>query len=671
MSRTLIALSALAVGTALTAPVTAAQDAPLIERAKLYGNPAKSQARLSPDGKHIAWIAPRDGVMNIWVAPFGNLAAARSITSERTRPIRQYYWAPDSGMILYVQDKGGDENNLLYGVDLATGAERSYTPFQKTRATIVAISPLIMDRILIGLNNRDPRWHDIFSLDLKTGKLTELLKTDGFDRVVVDEALAPRLAIKPNTSGGNDYFRITGGKVEDKPYANAGLADSWSTRPIDFTADGKTLYWLDSRGRDKIALVAEDTTSGVTNVIAHSPKADVQRVLTDPKTGVVQAWGVDYLRNEWTAVDAGVSKDFAFLKTRLEGDIDIGSRTDADDRWIVTASSATAPATVWLFDRKAQALTQLYASRPDLAGAPLVEMHPREIRSRDGLVMISYLSLPPGSDANGDGKPEKPVPLVLLVHGGPYGRDTYGFDAEHQWLANRGYAVLSVNYRGSTGFGKNFVNASNLQWGLKMHDDLIDGVDWAIAQGITTPEKVAIYGGSYGGYATLAGVTFTPTKFACGVEYVGPSNLETLMKTIPPYWVSVYEQFRQRMGDPHTSEGVAILKAASPLWKADKIVRPLLIAQGANDPRVNQAESDQIVSAMRAKNIPVTYMLFPDEGHGFARPVNNIAFKSVAESFLSKCLGGRVEPIGDTVKRSSAKVPYGAEFAPGLSAALQ
>ncbi|MGB8602463.1 MAG: S9 family peptidase, partial [Rhizomicrobium sp.] len=313
----------------------------------------------------------------------------------------------------------------------------------------------------------------------------------------------------------------------------------------------------------------------------------------------------------------------------------------------------------------------LYTSRPELVGAPLVAMHPVEIKTRDGLTAVSYLSLPPGSDKNGDGIPDKALPMVLFVHGGPWGRDDYGYHPYHQWLANRGYAVLSVNYRGSTGFGKNYINAGNLEWAGKMHDDLIDAVNWSVSKGIAQKDKIAIMGGSYGGYATLVGVTFTPDVFACGVDIVGPSNLATLLKTIPPYWEAGKVQFYKRMGDPTTEDGQKLLHDRSPLFKADQITKPLLIGQGANDPRVNRAESDQIVAAMKARNIPVTYVLFPDEGHGFARPENNMAFNAVAEAFLATHLGGRAEPIKDDVKASSGQVREGAAFVPGLEAAIQ
>jgi dipeptidyl aminopeptidase/acylaminoacyl peptidase len=312
----------------------------------------------------------------------------------------------------------------------------------------------------------------------------------------------------------------------------------------------------------------------------------------------------------------------------------------------------------------------LFTDRQALEGQPLVNMHSAVIRSRDGLEMVSYYSLPPGSDSDGDGRPDEPLPAVLFVHGGPWARDMWGYHPYHQWLANRGYAVLSVNFRGSTGFGKAFVNAGDLEWGAAMHDDLLDGVAWAVEEGIADPGRVAISGGSYGGYATLVGLTFSPETFACGVDIVGPSNLITLVESIPPYWQPMIELFTNRMGDHRTDEGRALLQERSPLTYVDRIRRPLLIGQGANDPRVKQAESDQIVQAMQEKVIPVTYVLYPDEGHGFARPENNMSFSAVAEAFLAPILGGRSEPIGNDFEGSSITVPVGVEEVPGLDEAL-
>nr|WP_061927877.1 S9 family peptidase [Altererythrobacter epoxidivorans] len=649
---------------------TVPAEAELISRDALFGNPTRSAGRLSPDGKWLSWLAPKDDVLNVWMAPADNPDAARAMTSSTDRPIRQYFWAPDSQSLLYVQDKGGDENFLLYGIDLETGKETTLTPFEKTRVQVMGTSETIRDKILVGLNNRDARFHDAYLLDLNTGELELVMENNAYAGFLADDNLTLRMAIRPNAAGGMDFFPITDGEIAETPSDTTTLEDSLTTQPAGFTTDGKTMYWIDSRGRNTAALIAQDVATGEKRIIAQNDKADIGGAMSDPKTGEIEAYSFTYLTTEWTAIDPEIGKALAFLDSKLDGDFGVQSRTDDDSKWIVWNDPLTAPTRTYIYDRKAGTLDEFYTTRPELEGAPLQPMHPLEIKSRDGLTLPSYLTLPPGSDSNGDGVPDKAVPMVLMVHGGPWARDGYGYNSYHQWLANRGYAVMSVNFRGSTGFGKDFINAGNMQWGLAMHDDLIDAVDYAIAKGITSSDKVAIMGGSYGGYATLAGLTFTPDKFACGVDIVGPSNLETLLSSIPPYWEPMIAQFHERMGNPATEEGLAKLKAASPLYKADKIVKPLLIGQGANDPRVNQAESDQIVEAMKAKGIPVTYVLYPDEGHGFAKPANNIAFNAITENFLATCLGGRAEPLGGTVGNSTAQIVEGANYVQGLSGAI-
>ena len=644
--------------------------APLIPRAALFGNPTRAQGMISPDGQWLSWIAPRDGVLNIWIAPAADPEAARPVTGSTERPIRQHFWAPDSSAVMYIQDKGGDENYLLYRVDVATGAETTLTPFEDTRVQLVGASTTMKDKLLLGLNNRDPQWHDVHLLDLSTGALTLVLENNAFAGFMADDNLVLRMAMRQNAAGGTDYFRITDNVVEETPFETTAMEDALTTTPAGYTSDGATLYWVDSRGRNTAALFAQDTASGETRRIAEDDKADIGSTLRHPVTGVIEAYAVNYLTTRWHATDPGIAAALQWLGERLEGDFGINSRTDDDSVWIVWNDPLTRPIRTFIYDRTAQTLTPFYTTRPELEGAPLQPMHPVEIASRDRLTLPSYLTLPPGSDADGDGIPDAPVPMVLLVHGGPWARDGYGFNAAHQLLANRGYAVLSVNFRGSTGFGKAFLNAANKQWGLKMHDDLIDAVQWAIDQGIAVADRIAIMGGSYGGYATLAGLTFTPEVFACGVDIVGPSNLETLLETIPPYWAPLVKTFHERMGDPSTEEGRELLRAASPLYKADRIVRPLLIAQGANDPRVKQSESDQIVGAMKAAGIPVTYVLYPDEGHGFARPENSIAFYAIAENFLAECIGGRAEPLGDALKPSSTEIIEGAAHVKGLETAL-
>ncbi|MGY6635567.1 MAG: S9 family peptidase [Erythrobacter sp.] len=660
------ATSAALQGTPMTTPATAA---PLIPRDALFGNPTRAQGQISPDGKWLSWTAPHEGVMNVWVAPVSDPAAAKRMTSATDRPIPQYFWSPDSRSILYIQDKGGDENFLLYQVDIASGKEVTLTPFENTRVEVIGASHAIKDKLLVGLNNRDPQFHDVHLLNLATGTLTLVLENNAYAGFMADDTLTIRMAMAQNEAGGTDYFRVVDNRVEDTPFETTAMEDSLTTAPAGYTQDGSVLYWLDSRGRNTAALFAQDTATGERTLIAEDARADLGGTMRNPVTGVIEAYAVNYLVNQWVALDPGVKASLDWLGEQFEGSFGINSRSDDDATWIVWNDPVTAPTAVHIYDRKAKTLTPFYTSRPELAGKPLQMMHPVEITSRDGLTLPSYLTLPVGSDPDGTGVPAAPVPMVLLVHGGPWARDGYGFNSLHQLLANRGYGVLAVNFRGSTGFGKVFLNAGNKQWGLAMHDDLIDAVDWAIGKGITAPDSVAIMGGSYGGYATLAGLTFTPDKFACGVDIVGPSNLETLLGTIPPYWAPLVKIFHERMGDPNTEEGLALLRAASPLYKADQIKKPLLIAQGANDPRVKQAESDQIVAAMKEAGIPVTYVLYPDEGHGFAKPANNIAFYAIAENFLAQCLGGRAEPVGDALKPSTAQIIEGAEHVKGLKAA--
>ncbi len=652
-----------------TAAAARVSDTPLIPRDHLFGNPTRAQGKISPDGKWVSWMAPWERVMNVFMAPANDPDNPRRMTSAKDRPIPQYFWAPDSRSVLYIRDKQGDENYLLYSVpvDSVEGAEeKCLTPFEDTRVQVVGGSETIKDKILIGLNNRDARFHDVYLLDLNTGALELVFENNEWAGFEADDSLTLRWAVRQNAAGGTDMHEIIDGVVAEEPRETTGLDDALTTGMAGYTTDGKTLYWLDSRGRDTAALYAEDTATGERVLVAEHDRADIGGTMRHKQTGVVQAYNVTYLRTQHHAIDPAIGEAFAWLREQLEGDFGVQSRTDDDRRWLVWNDPLTAPIASYLFDRDAMTLTKFYVTKPELEGAPLQPMHALEIKARDGLTLPSYLTLPPQSDPDGDGVPDRPVPMVLVVHGGPWARDGYGFNRTHQWLANRGYAVLSVNFRGSTGFGKKFISAGDKEWSGKMHDDLLDAVEWAIGQGIAEKDKVAIMGGSYGGYATLVGLTFTPDVFACGVDIVGPSNLETLLETIPPYWEPLVKQFHERMGDPSTPEGVEFLKSISPLYKAQDITRPLLIGQGANDPRVKQAESDQIVEAMQRHNVPVTYVLFPDEGHGFHRPENNIAFNAIAENFLAECIGGRAEPVGDVLAASTAQIPTGREHVKGL-----
>jgi dipeptidyl aminopeptidase/acylaminoacyl peptidase len=657
---------------AVAAPAPAL-NVSLIPRAALFGNPVKAQARLSPDGQYISFLAPEDGVLNVWLAPAGSLAEAKPITHDRKRGIRQHLWADDSRHVLFLQDEGGDENWRVYSVDIESGREINLTPLDKVRADIVGLSAERPGTALIALNDRDPQWHDLYEIDIASGERKLVERNDQqFAGYLEDLQLRPRLAVKTLPDGGGELYRRSDrGWVSFLKY---GHADSLTFQPLVVEEGGNTALILSSVGRDTAALVRVDLTTSAQTVLAASDRADVSDVWLQPRTRAPQAYSVEYLTTEVRPLPQAkqsVGKDIERLTGALGPQFQLVSRTLDDSRWIVAVNDPVHVMTTYLYERAAGKVTKLFDSRPDLTGAPLQPMKPVEIRSRDGLTLVSYLTLPPGTDPHATGRPGEPVPLLLDVHGGPWARDSYGFNAEHQWLANRGYAVLSVNYRGSTGFGKKFLNAGDREWAAKMHDDLLDALDWAVREKIAVPDKVAIYGGSYGGYATLVGLTFTPDRFACGVDIVGPSNLLTLLASIPPYWKSAFEDMAHRIGDPRTEEGRVLLKARSPLTRVDRISRPLLIAQGANDPRVNQAESDQIVAAMQAKHLPVTYVVYPDEGHGFARPQNRIAFYAISEGFLSQCLGGRYQPIGEDFAGSSLRVPAGADHVPGLTEALR
>lgn len=644
----------------------------LIARRRLFGNPTHTMCRISPDGETLSWLAPKDGVLNLWIAPRLAPSEARCITDDRGRGIRMYAWARDGRHLLYMQDREGDENWHVYAVDHDAGSERDLTPIDGVAGRVYGVSWSRPGTIAIGLNDRDASWHDIYCVDLASGERElSFLNEAEYSGVTLDDALVVRMAEKSLQEGGRKVFKCVDGAFEEMLHIDH--EDYLVTQVLGFETDGKHFHMLSSLGRDTAALMRRNWADNSEVLMGAHDRANVSRLIRHPTRQVVEAYGVNDLKLKWTPVCDAVAGDLEFLQGELDGEIAITGRNKDDTFWVISASGAQEPGTYHLYDRRERGLARLFSSRPELEDETLRPMYPVVIPSRDGLELVSYLTLPgdvtaPPSETHD--RPDAPVPMVLVVHGGPWSRDEYGFNSYHQWLTDRGYAVLSVNFRGSTGFGKSFVNAGDLEWGRKMHDDLLDAVDWAIEQGITTREKIAIMGGSYGGYATLAGLAFTPEVFCCGVDIVGPSNLETLLATVPPYWKAFFENLARRVGDPRTPEGLALLKARSPLHKADAIAKPLLIGQGANDPRVKQAESDQIVDEMKAKGLAVTYALYPDEGHGFARPENRLSFFAVVEAFFAAQLGGVAEPIGDDFANSSLTVPEGAGHVPGVVDAL-
>jgi dipeptidyl aminopeptidase/acylaminoacyl peptidase len=666
-------LAAMTVGFAAAvalAPTVLAGFGPnsLIPRKVLFGNPERTAPMVSPDGSKIAFTAAVDGVMNLWVAPTDDIDDAEAVTNETKRPIQKYWWAKNGTHLLYMQDQQGEENYHVYAVDIEESTTKDLTPYKDARAEVIASSYDRPDEILVGINNRDKRWHDAWIVNVVTGEAKLVQKNDGFAGFVADRELNVRLAAKPRPDGGQEYMRREGGQW--KPFVTVPGDDALNTQPEAFTSNGNAVYFFDSRNRDKSALTLVDLRTAETKLVAESDKADVSEMIMDPVTSEPLAYASQYERMNWQALKPELKADIEFLDKQVTGYWAVLSQTKDNRFWTLWIDDTGQPIKFGLYDRKKRTLKMLFSARPNLEGAPLPKTHARVIKSRDGLNLVSYLTLPPQSDPNNDGVPTKPLPMVLLVHGGPWYRESFAYSPPAAWLANRGYAVLSPNFRGSTGFGKAFVNAGDKEWAGKMHDDLIDAVDWAIGERIAKKDKVAIYGGSYGGYATLVGLTFTPEKFACGVDVVGPSNLMTMLTNIPAYWASYIDIYKRRVGDPSTPEGRKLLKERSPLFHAAKIQRPLLIAQGANDPRVKQSEADQIVRAMGRKHLPVTYVLYSDEGHGFSRPENKLSFYAISEAFLSSCLGGRAEPIGEDFEGSSVAVPAGKEHIKGLKEAL-
>jgi dipeptidyl aminopeptidase/acylaminoacyl peptidase len=619
-----------------------AQLPELIPRKVLFGNPEKVAPRISPDGKMLSYIAPHNGVLNVWVRTRGG-RDDRAITDDRKRGISNYFWQQDSKHIVYLQDQNGDENWHVYQTDIATKTIRDLTPHKGVQARIISVDPKFPDQMLVAINNRDPKLHDVYRVDLKTGK-SELDTQNPGDVAgwAADNNMEVRASQSFLPDGGTEIRVRDSAKSPWRSFMKWGSAETFGG-VAGFTPDNKSVWIISSVNANAGRLIEADIQTGKTRVIAEDKQYDVNTIIAHPVKRTLQAVGFVKDRNVWEIVDKSIEADFNLLRKLRDADIQLVSRDLSDSTWILAFIEDDGPIYFYSYDRKNKKPTVLFSHRPALERYKLAPMQPISFQARDGLTVHGYLTLPVGIAP-------KNLPAILKVHGGPWGRDTWGYDPEAQWLANRGYAVLQVNFRGSTGYGKEFLNAGDKQWAGNMHNDLLDAKKWLIDKGYANPKKVGIYGGSYGGYATLVGLTFTPEEFAAGVDIVGPSNLSTLLKSIPPYWTTIKTVFTKRMG-----EDEEFLKSRSPLYKAHQIKRPLLIAQGANDPRVKQAESDQIVEAMRKANIPVEYIVYADEGHGFARPENRLHFYARAEQFLSKHLGGRFEPM-DEIQGHSASL---------------
>ncbi|MDX6646616.1 MAG: hypothetical protein QOK40_2343, partial [Miltoncostaeaceae bacterium] len=611
---------------------------PLIPLEDLFGNPERALPKPSPDGARLAWLAPDEGRLNVWVAPIDD-GAARPVTADRERGIQNFFWSRDSARILYLQDRGGDENTHLWSVELdGAGGVRDLTPFDGVKAGVVDLPRATPDEILVSLNLRDRSLFDVHRLNLRTGALEPVAENPGnVSRWVVDREGRVRAA-HAQTPAGN--YAIWARDHEGDPFrVVAEYANEDGGNPYAFTPSGDELWVGSARGADLRRLVALDLRTGAERPLDGDDEADLIGPLVSDLTGELQ--GALYLRDRLLlhAFDERLERDWERLRLIHPGDPWIIGQ-DAEERlWTVTYNDDRDPGATYLVDRETGESRFLFRTRPQLEAAALAPMTPVAIPSRDGLTLRSYLTFPLGVEPRG-------LPMVLLVHGGPWARDAWGYQAEAQLLANRGYAVLQVNYRGSTGFGKRFLHAAEGEFAGRMHDDLIDGVRWAIDQGIADPSRVAIYGASYGGYAALVGATFTPEVFAAAVSYVGPSSLVTLVRSFPAYWRPFLESWWYRfVGNPDDPVQLADLEARSPLNFVDRIRAPLLVIQGANDPRVTKGESDQIVAALRARGVAVEYLVKDDEGHGFVKPENRMDAYRAIERFLAAHLGGRAEDV--------------------------
>ena len=616
--------------------MTEAPAVPLIPREILFGNPTRVSPRLSPDGERLAFLAPKDGVLNVWAGPVGSRVDGgdfEAVTDDRKRGIRLFFWAEDGRHLIYLQDEGGDENWRIHAVDPSTKEDRDLTPFEGVQAQLIEKSRHFPDALIVALNRENPELHDAYRLTVSTGDLDLVAKNPGnVVGWVADRDFEVRAAQAATPDGGAELLLREGEGW--RTLISWDKEDALSSGPIGFAEDPGEMYLLDSRGANAARLVLMDLSSGEPEVLVEDPRYDVSGAVVHPETHAVQAAAVQRARTEWVVLDDAVRDDFEALGSLGRGDFSITSRDHSDDNWLVALDSDGGGGSYFAYDRRAKKGEHLFDARPDLSDYALAEMEPISFASRDGLRIEGYLTLPPGAGRQN-------LPTVLNVHGGPWARDGWGYDPEAQWFANRGYACLQVNFRGSTGYGKEFLNAGNREWGGRMHDDLVDAVGWAVEKGVADPERVAIYGGSYGGYAALVGATFTPDLFRCAVDIVGPSNIITLIESVPPYWKPLLATFTERVGNPASEPD--FLKSRSPLFFVDRIKIPILIAQGANDPRVKQAESEQIVSAMKERGIDHEYLLFEDEGHGFARPENRLRFYAAAEEFLARHLGGRAE----------------------------
>lgn len=631
-----------------------AQLPPIIDREIFFGDPEIAGAQLSPNGKFITFLKPFNGVRNIWIKERNQkFDEARPLTADTKRPIGNYFWSYDSKYILYVQDQGGNENFRVYAVDPTQKGDpvphaRDLTPLDNVRAMIIDLPKQRPDELMVGLNDRNPQLHDVYKLKISTGERTLIRKNeDNIAGWMTDLEGNLRIGIRQTEDGGSEILKLNGEKLE----SIYKVTSEETANPVRFTKDGKSFFLISNKGdnTDKAELLLFDINTGKTKFVEKDPMNEVDiasAVFSDKSNELIATVYIGAKRRVYPKTKEFENVYNSLKKLLPEGDINLTSSTEDENLWIVSVSRDVDPGSTYLYDKKAGSVELLYKSRPTLPTEYLAPMEPVSYKARDGMTIHGYLTLPKGIE-------QKNLPVVMFIHGGPWARDFWGYNPYAQFLANRGYAVFQPNFRGSTGYGKKYLNAGNKQWGTGyMQHDITDAVKYLIEKGIADPNRVAISGGSYGGYATLAGLAFTPDLYACGFSIVGPSNIITLLNSIPPYWAPIKKTFAIRVGDMDNAEELEMLKNQSPLNSADKITAPLYVVQGANDPRVKKAESDQIVVALRELKRDVEYMVAPDEGHGFAGLENRLAMVVAMERFLAKHLNGRVqEEVREAIKK--------------------
>lgn len=612
----------------------------LIPREVLFADPDKIQVKLSPDGQYITYLATHEGVLNLWLAPLNQLGQAKPVTRSE-HPLRDYWWTPSGDWLLYSHDHAGDENWQLYGYHLLTGENKTYTE-RGCQARLLQMTKANPRKILIALNERDKHYHDVYVLDIITGKKEDVLENSQYWDFIGDGEFRARIGIKINEHSGEYVDLISGESLMQIPQHDLfGLYFYPKLKPV-FSHDNNTLYVVQSSVSNSSTLVAKNLKNKSSVDLANHPEADICDVLYHPQTKAPIAYAINHEHKQWFGLNEEISVLLGKLRQSHAGEIDIVSQNGGGSQWIVSFNHSDKPTEYYLYEHATHELRFLFLAQDNMQNYAFNPMQGIDIIMSDGTRCMSYLTLP--------SEMAVPVPLVMLVHGGPNFRDFWGFNAFHQWLSNRGYAVLSVNYRASTGFGRAHSESGNGEWAGKIREDIADAMDWAVAQGITTKDKVAIMGRSFGGYQVLAGLTYSPERYCCGIDIVGPANLETMMYCFPPYWKSMRGVLNDVVGaDPDTIEGKEYLRKNSPLTYANQIKRPLLVGHGMNDPRIKQAESDQMVAAMEKNNVPVTYAVFSNEGHQLSHPENRMAFYGLVEAFLAKNLGGKAEPYSQAM----------------------